>query len=535
MHNAEDKRRPLTSLQKLESMLAVAIRNPSAFQQINQLLTKKDLKVVSYPLSFVWGVVQKFFRKNQTLPTQSFLVAEISTLLEANPQLLSDSDCDVIDNFIAFSFDPAQQGKDVSRSQEKAQIAIKICQEFLEEIIAQSLQTAVDTSSVSADIPLFLQQINDRVRSIRAVAEPSSDTLFENENWDQEKPPKLHATGIYGIDQSCGGGIAEGEILALMGGTGTCKTVIALQLCCSFIKKAQLEHCRDNTKTGIVFYLSTELDKDDIKYRLLSCLAQVPISRLQVENARRYLSRATTPAATPETQYEKRIYSSEVGFISEYDRVAIAAEAINRHFRFVSCMVSDKNPEFGSRGIYDIVDGVQNTLNRVSNGYPVFFVLDHALGFAESVAMAIKDPKSNPQYTVLRSLPFHLRSFFAKKYSVPVVLLHHLASEYDNKPPTFEFHTNMAMGCKALPVMCDFAFVVGTLTRDTRLATLRACKVRRVSPPSPFLIQLDGELNRIVDASHSYMLSPTGNSFIAKSDYREFSSSVDEESFDDFS
>src|SRR5688572_5061486 len=93
-----DRRAPLDDAKK-EEMLAVLIRNKSAYQSVEDVLKVGHLRNVSEGLGLVWKVTQQFYDKHGSLPSKAQINADLHNALKANEALLDDDERTDVDEF----------------------------------------------------------------------------------------------------------------------------------------------------------------------------------------------------------------------------------------------------------------------------------------------------------------------------------------------------------------------------------------------------------------------------------------------------
>lgn len=504
-----------TSVEKLENALAVIIRNPEAYEQVYQELKSKHIARLSRYLSKVWQIVREFHKTHNQLPDGDDIVAEMCDRLSNNGNFISPEEKEKCDDFLDYAF--TTEGLDSSAK--KRRVAIEDIKKFLEEQLSYEVADKINEDGIPINLPELLNRVSADAERIRSISTVTLEPLFE-EGWQKDNVRVCHTSGIPIIDRFLDGGPTGGEVYSFIGPSGSCKTTLGLQLTANAAKDAYVWNLLNpdkEPKTAV--YISTESSKKDIRARIWSYISQVPIKRLLGENWKNTLSRSKVPGDSPETEYEKRLFLDGVGFVNEYKRAKAAIEVLNGGFQFLDCTPRNpQNREMGGRGFKDVLFLFKQLISagRVAN----FMVLDHASGLAKRVADARNDPEGNTKRGVLIGLPDDLRIHIAEAYDIPVWVLHQMAPEHNNRPPTYEFHHNNAADAKNFGEYCDFSIVTGKTSKEL-FACFRCTKHRRTAPPVPGVVHVDGFLNRIVSVEDTWTIDPHGKAFIRRSELEE--------------
>ncbi len=515
-HDDGPPRRPILDEARKEHMLAVLIRNREAFEAAHADLTPDHLRPLGEAYAVLWELVCKFYDRHRALPARAQLHAAMDTAAAADRTRLIVESREEIARFIRRAFSKTRMGKGVATGATYRDDAIADLGLYLQEHHLKQLKTrAADDSMIVADLGKMLRAAATDVEHAEQLRSGIAREPVFPEGWDKAPPVPVIPSGDSALDRFLGGGWVAGEVVLLMGPYGSCKTLWGVALAAHQIARcallARAGECPEGKKP-VVFVVSGEMDVNEFRLRLLSCMARIPHDRLRAVGVNN-LSRAPKPGATPETDYEKREFGPHAkgaAFECEYDRARRVMETINEFCVFLEFTDAHAHgAKLGRGGVKDIAGWVAGILRAEPTLIPAFFVIDHASALARKI-LRQREADSDELRHVLTGIVQDCGSMLAKSYQAPVLLLHQLSGESNSRGPFAELdHTN-AGECRTIGEFSDFAFVVHKpLEAAERLAKVRCTKHRRQPPSSDAIIRIDGAMSRIIDVTEDYQIVPS--------------------------
>lgn len=507
-------------------MLAVLIRNRVAFDTVRSALSTDKVEEIGAAHALIWQAVCDFDDAYEELPSFGQIQAELHNRLKASPDLLDPAGLEEADEFLNYAFDDEHHGRDLARSRSHQRSAVDVCKTFLQETSAMRYQEVVHRDGmVVADLPALLEAHREELSSAAMLTTTRTSALFPPD-WDQQASLELYELGVTALDRFLSGGMAGGEVLVFMAPYGTCKTLLGIQLAGNGVLKAADRVASAAVAAGkreVVFLVSTEMGLDEFRIRMLTYLAKVPRKRLASVlgpgKGIRTLSRSTTPGATPETDYEKKLFKGNRadGFQCEYRRVRAAMRALERHLIFLDCTESNPDrPHLAAGGIKEVQNWVKSICRDDKAIVPTLFVLDHASALAQREVAEAKNGYDDIRH-ILRNIPNECGQRIAKPYKAPFVVLHQLAGEANNRGPGADLHHTDAAECKSFAEFADHAVVCGKPTQDgNQIARWQMTKHRREPPKAHAFVQIIGKYGRVRDVSAKWMIAPGTRTIVSR-------------------
>ena len=525
-------RRSTLDQRKKEAMLAVLIRNQDAHEAASDLLRLRHVESgIGSGHALVWRVTKDFYKQHGELPDKQHIFSELHDLLNADESLLSDDEREETDEFVEYVFDDAEHGKKMPKSAKCAEYAIKTCRQFLEDQLAiDTKEKVLKSATVPVDLPGFLAGMQQQVELVQSLTAPQVEVLYP-EGWEKEDPINILPTNMTVFDSFLGGGMVGGEVYVFMGPFGSCKTTIAVQLSVNFAEYAAELYATGQCPEGkipVAVLISTEMDKREARRRCLSYAAKIPRKTLARIKSLEELSQADKPAQTKETKYEKKMfkdaYDGGDGFLNEYERAKSKASMLNQHLLFMDCSGTDeKSRNAGAGGMGEIASILAAELRRRKNIYPVFACLDHASALANRMIETTNEYSNDDLRHILKRIPQTGGRLLAKRYNIPLLVMHQLNGDANSRSPVADVHHTDAAECKAFAEYADFAIVTGPPTEDGRQLARFLCTKHRREPPRGYaIVKIDGRFNRVIDVSKDFVVDHTGRKIVHKDDLKSF-------------
>lgn len=539
----QDDRRSLLDIHKKEEMLAVLIRNPSAYVIVNELLLAEHVAEIGQGHALIWEVVRQFHDQFKKLPAKEQLNSELHQRLSADEELLSDEEKEAVDEFVEYAFDKRQHGVNIAKSKQHRDHAIQTCRLLLEEYAAVRLRKAMlADGTVPVDMRAALEDVQSTISRAASLTTPSIETVFDD-GWEQEADLALVPCGVKAVDRLIGGGGGAGEVIIFMGPQGSCKSTLAVQIAANLAKHGAdiyLSGLFPKGKRPVSVVVSTEMELKEFRLRVLAYLAKIPQQRLRKLLAAKNLegfSRDPKPAMTKGTAYEKKQFQSQYdegkGFVCEYDRIGLATQLVNQFCMFVNATPNNAlNPNLGKGGVAEIAAVLEAHIRQHPEVKPINLVLDHASALASRM-VGYDGVTTEDLRHILRDIPLHVRDMIAVKYQIPTYVMHQLSGEAARRGPTADYHHTDAAECKQFAEFASFAIVSGPPTDDGRqLARFRCTKHRR-EPPKPYsTVEIRGSFNEVVDRTGDIFVDQQRRIFVTKEELKSFGYAKKHNDFD---
>lgn len=528
------ERRSTLDQRKKEAMLAVLIRNQSAHEATRDLLKIRHVSTgIGSGHALVWRVTRDFYKHHSELPDKNHIFTELHNLLKGDESLLDEEEREETDEFIEFVYDDAEHTKKMPTSAKCAEYAIRTCREFLEDQLAQDTREKVlKSDTIPADLPGFLSDIQQQVEMAQSLTAPQVDVLYP-EGWDKEDPITMTPCNVPVLDNFFGGGMVGGEVYVFMGPFGSCKTTIAVQTAVNMARRAAQMYATGQCPEGkkpVAILISTEMDKREARRRCLSYAAQIPRKTLTKIKSLDELSKASKPGATPATKYEKRLFKKKDGddddqpFMNEYERATYKSKMLNEHLLFVDCSGTDeKYRNAGAGGMGEIASIIGAELRRRKDIYPIFACLDHASALANRMIEGSDEHTNNDLRHILKRIPQIGGRLLAKRYNIPLLVMHQLNGDANGRSPVADIHHTDAAECKAFAEYADFAVVTGPPTEDGRQLARFLCTKHRREPPAGYaIVKINGRFNEVLDVSKDYVIDHNQRQIVHKDELKAF-------------
>lgn len=527
----EDTLRPKLDEEKKREMLAILIRNKTAFELVADQLKPSHLEHMGPSYVLVWRLVSKFHRRHDEMPGRATLTADLHNEIDANDSLVPE-ELTRLDEFLEYAYDDREHGKGVTKATgTHCRIAVATCRQLLEESIADSLsEELVKEGRVPVDVPELLRQHQDKLDAVSAMDAIQVDVPFPD-GWDSRKEVQLVTTGVPALDDFTGGGLRGGEMILFMGPYGSCKTTLVCHGVAQQVIAAAELTATDQVKkdkkgrpmTPVVVLVFTESDKDEYRVRLMSHLARVKWRRLRQMSKIADLSAAEEAGKKKDTKYELKEFKEEIKndqpFESEQTRVRNAQTLFNKHLVLIDCTDSDDSPNrIGRGGVPEIANVIRSVFRRRKDCYPIFLWIDHLSALADRVAEA--DASIDEKlHLILKRMPRQITDKICKPWNIPAVLIHQFSGQANKRKSVARFHHADAAGSTSIAEYVNFAAVAGPV--DENGMCKWECTKHRREPASPLkVVQVQGQFNRLRDMTNRYTVDYAGGRIVSKKEAR---------------
>lgn len=525
---ASTRRAPVDAARQ-DELLAIIIRNPTAFDAVYTLLSVRSASAISPAHGFLWRIVREFVDVHGQMPSRSNLTSNLSQA-QANDQALDAVEAARLDDLIAYAWDDAEHGEDMPQSAIATATALQICRDYLMDLQVYSVRDQITRDNqIPIDLPTLLTNALQEASQVDALTQPNLGEPFP-EDWDVRTRIPLFTTGIPMIDELLGGGWRGGEVILLMAPYGACKTTAACHGVAGLIRRAVEMVAHGNVRLApdgspmrpVVMLAFTESDLDEYRVRIMSNLAQVPWATLAEMTSVSSLSGEAEPGATPTTQYEIELFHQQdpAGFLSEQERVRTYRTVANQHLVLLDCTADpESKSKLGLGGVQQIAAAVKNYFKQHPEAYPVALFLDHASALADRMAEAMGDAGEKALPNILKRIPRQMRDHIAAPMDIPVMLFHQFSGEANAWSPKRRLHHAHAAGSKSIGEYVNFAIMAYPPDRDG-LCRMDLTKHRRRPATDQRFARIRGQFNTIDDVTPYFVYDAARGRIVSKAEFQ---------------
>lgn len=525
----EERRTPIDDKKK-EEMLAVFIRNQTAFDTVAETFKVSDCSAaMGDHFGLVWKLTRRFYKKYGELPGRTQLESEIFNAVNGNKTLLDPEESDLVDKFLEFAWDDKEHGKKIAKSTNASRVAVDTCKMVMEELVAADIHgKMLKEGTLPEDLPKLLQEGQTQLDLLNAISDLDVDVPFPD-GWDKRTENQLTTTGVDTFDQFMGGGWRAGECLLFMAPYGSCKTATACHSAAQLVLyAAQLaaegkvrKDKHGDDMNPVVVLVFTESDKDEYRNRLMAHLARVPWKTLAAMQSLSELDDGKKPGQTDATKYELKEFIEKItkdkkgdGWENELTRVKHAVLTANKHLMLIDCTDTDGNPNrVGAGGMHEVANVVKGVFRRRKGHYPIAIWVDHLAGLIDRMGDTIKD--ESERRNALTNMPRIAIEKMGRPLSCPVGLMHQFAGDKQKAGVGSKMHHSDAEGSKSIGKYANFC-VVSTKTDENSMCVWECTKHRREPPTAQRIVKLDGDYSRLVDATKTHGIEPGRNVIMSK-------------------
>ena len=535
-----ETRPPLTGSQK-ESLFQSALTDGAIYD----LLAKSEINSEFFQdldlhLWYVWEVTEKFYRRQQRLPSLSELKIELEQRIDDPKDFLEDS---VVEDMTAFykilrqSSEPLI-GKDTARA---------YLQQFILEKSWRGLyQLTSERRQVPVSIPDVLDTLKSDIAAATSIAAEPIPSPFELKQYDPvSTKSKMQPYGVPFMDVYLGGGGVAGEVYVVLGPTGSCKTTLLQQLSISLaaLQVAKWEHSNKRHSLGMSYFVSYEMAGPEIMARTYANFAQIDIQKI-FEGVP--LSRAGELSPQDQVLFAKAIEYG-IRIPSEKERYDLAKRRLGENWRLLdysgmSLREDDvPTPEKGSGLWPEIAAQIAADLDyyqkRGQKRHVAGIFIDYIGIMAHRhCQFHDKDPSKHIRI-ICNESPQNARAYLSYRFRCPVFLAHQLnAAAVKLKPGQIASMTE-AQESKTLADNCNAVFVISRPTEDEhRLIRINRQKGRRLPGMGPCILQVQGQYARVREVGSLWSWDELTRQFIPQSEmdvpYREKETGIKPMRFD---
>jgi len=345
--------------------------------------------------------------------------------------------------------------------------------------------------------------------------------------------------GIPYLDMFMSGGVRAGDVYGVLGGFGTGKTWIGIQIITSFCKQENYKKIKAleakqvyKSRAGVLVHYEDSLDS--IRFRLLASMAEIPVKHV-IE----FIS-SGVPLSTRDSyrDYEVKRYSGiHDSFLKkpECERFEEAKSILSQHCRIVS--LNGENPRHKGKGYVDELTGQINSVVRSTKLEPGVVVLDYAKLMAERY-MNGTDFSNLRHY--IRAIPEKISLEICNKFKCHAFILQQLSGAATKIKPGVPIHHSEASECKDFAENCHRVFCLGNKHPTSGVQRLDASKLRNdeFKSKNHAVIRFDGSTcnfevdnNWVIDDHDGFAPAGIAGAAMSVAPSRKISASLS--SFDD--
>jgi replicative DNA helicase len=391
----------------------------------------------------------------------------------ANQVPLKDACYDIIKSIGAFTPEDIVKNRVICR---------EIIKRFLVErgfhdAIYNNISTINSAQSVIKEPSKFVESITNVLNEIQSV-ESSAVFSVVPDVW---KPNIVvgDSIGIPYLDMFMTGGVRAGDVYGVLGGFGSGKTWIGINVITHFCKnenhrkiKCKMSGAPYKPKIGVLAHYEDSLDS--IRFRLLASMADMPMKHVM-----EYIINGT-PLSTRSTyrEYELKRYAS----ISndsikrpEVERFEEAKVILADHCRIIS--LNGENQQHKGKGYIDELTAQLNSCVKSSSSDLGVCVLDYAKLMAERHVTGGKDGFQNLRHYI-KAIPERVSLEICNKFKCYAVVLQQLSGASTKTRPGMAIHHSEASECKDFAENCHRVFCLGNKHPQSGVQRFDASKLR---------------------------------------------------------
>lgn len=498
------KQKPLNTRQKAE-MFIFFMRDSNGFARAKTRLKPESIPPEDGHYALLWEVLTNFHDQHGVLPKQRVLKAEIQALTEyapVEPEKIAE-----LSLLITKAF-----------SLKKSELQAEAANEYLRRYLIEQLFSSARSQFFSSDlVPVQAASVLANFADAAKQAEQADTGAVSDpfpEDWDADNDAVIvQDTGVPYLNHFLNGGHANGEVMLVLGASGSCKTTLAVQLCVECAKLLHRDWYRGGEKEPLplVYYICYE-DFKSLRYRALSVSTRLERNDLTKPGFIANLSRQRPTASK----------------LSPYELLEKAKSVLNANWRPVDFTgATTDDPDSQKRGgglVPEIVDVINADLAQVAakrgcKTRCAMIIVDYALEMVER-HVTVHNQSTDTSYLsrLLQKLPMELRRDLALRYDCPVWLLQQLNADAETVPCYRLPLRTQAQWCRGMSNACDFTFIIGNPEKDTQLFLFGAAKQRRICPAPPMVLKLEGQFARIRSVNDEYAVDTGHRGFVKKSD-----------------
>lgn len=324
---------------------------------------------------------------------------------------------------------------------------------------------------------------------------------------------KTFPTSITWLDKCMGGGHAPGECYLVMGGTGSGKSALMIQLAVSGAR-IQASNYVGNGNKRIWLYFSYELNTLEIQERVHSFGACIDVNTFRSADPSQ---RAYSRKGGPYKDYEGEAYVNPHPEYKQSESERL--EAFQNELSGSWLRVVDYSGTYQGTGVGGVPE-ITNYCRQVKQqGYDIAgVVIDYAGLVTNRYRINNSRMKPGDEYELLNGFADQIKFKLATPYHCPVWVLHQLRGDVRNASSTRPLRISDARGGRNLGDNCDFVFILGSVDKSG-MRTVWMDKSRRVkSTEEPIIVHFDGRYGVMLEPPTEYLVDKVSHRIVQKRD-----------------
>lgn len=495
---------PKLSKEVRRDILSTAIRSDKVFTLFNGRLSPTDVAEFDLGLGVLWSIAAKYYESYGELPDEETYLKEFFQRAKKDPDSFPTSRRKKVVDLLSKSFDRRLKAIDRNMLYYRHNGKQLLVEETLRKLVArsgmdQSGLVPENPAAVSREITRELEQLQTLSIDINAIQ------VLDGE-WNEDYSGEPITTGVDLLDKYTGGGSLPGEVICLLGGYGSCKTTLAVQ-----IGSAQAKfHYQDGLRTGdktkaVTLYFFYESSKEEMRIRYRACAAQIPKDNLASADIRLRLSGKHNPK-----DYEKRLFSSTYNtrfFRGEQDRL----KAIEDYREYVYMFdMAGSDPNMGKGGFSEIVSVCETFLLQRKDCRIANVIVDYVgamvnRSLSNSNVKDVKEAKRDG----IGLFALRAKTEIGSRFGATVYGFHQLTTDANRFPVHKLPDTTDSAEARNFGENADFVFCIGKPSKSN-LSLFGTRKSRRQGRQDPSILQIHGEIGYVTDVTDEYVLTSTG-------------------------
>lgn len=506
--------RPPVSEYARDLAFARVITDPAIFEQVKDKIKSDSFGPHEGWLGLVWDIVLSHHQETNELPDEQNMLAKVNESIDLLPDLLVEGDIDKINDLLAAAFESEKMAGVRHGS------TLRWIREFLEDRFLHKVKTALNVPQSPADLGVFVGNLTEEANSLRLLGTSSIvEEPFEL-GWDDPGSiPVPTTTNISFIDVVMGGGTCPGESYGLMGPFGGGKTTAGVMIAVEAAKAAYNDWLLDRSQPADrAYHFTYEEPVASLRIRSLSYLAQIPRDRLlPAVNAKDYNLLNGPGVFSP---YERVLFENNFnsGARVQYERERLewALLVLNKTWRIIDMRGTDKKNPGRGHGLVDEVAAIVKHDLQLSPGVHCRTVIVDYVRAAVERHIDHEGESHDELRHYIGNWPFEMSNKIAVPLNCPVWSLHQLSTEANTFQPGREVTMTDSSEGRAFAEHLDFLFAIGKTNRD-RNAIWWPCKHRRIAPPEPVVVELDGAMARFIGKQGELVLDRQSHAIVSRS------------------
>ena len=382
---------------------------------------------------------------------------------------------------------------------------------FHERQVVEALRRA---TGIEHGIPAHLSEVvDDASRQLQRAAATQSmpeGAMFPDVGTELAPSAVLVRTGTDFIDRPLGG-LQQGDVLMLLGSTGSGKSTLGINMCINMAKIfGQVSVAGgDDRYAG---YLTYEEPYERLRDRFWSHACQIPRRDcLALESWDQLSTRDTIKP------YELNLQSTDGEVLSEIERYQTAVPVMRDNLKVLDMSGSPEFPNSGNGHIPEMVSLLQRIQDQQGKT-PGFLVIDWVGEVCMRYLRNNGQEDDGAYRKALKEFAGQARVELAQRFNCPVLLIHQLKGSLRHLKPHKLFNANEAEGSADMAVQVTTCLTLSNPDEETRCRFLNFPKTRFIRGEAgavqPIVLQLDRFFATYSNVSANYNYSESVGQFV---------------------